>query len=160
MAELLVLGSKIQVVGTHLQNSGPVWLRKAQCVELSERLLKPSFAQGIPQIVCGDFNINKLSSDGSYGFMLSSLEAEDGELTGENQFSYDRIHNDLQTEEGDGQDLIDYILLRPNGAWVDCSGRSIQMIRKKWHNFHLDLSDHYSVAAEFHFAPSLPISLR
>ena len=152
LLELNVHGQLIQVAGTHMQNAGGPAIRHAQCTEFAERLLKPHAKAGVPQILCGDFNINKQTQE-SYQFMLATLAATDGELQGENKFSYDRLNNDLHVEKGIGQDLIDYILVRNNGAWVNCNNRQIKQLRKRWHTNHQDLSDHFSLEAEIVFSP-------
>lgn len=149
LAEIDFNGQRVQIAGTHLQNAGEEWIRHSQCVEFYHRLLKPYYKEGIPQIICGDFNINR-STHESYAFMLQSLNASDGELLGEAHYSYDRSLNDLSVEKGEEKDLIDYILIRDNGALVNCS-RKIRMIRNRWHPEHQDLSDHFSVEAEILF---------
>ena len=151
MVEINVNGASAQIAATHLQNSGGAWLRHAQCVEFYERLLKPNKKDCTPQLLCGDFNINKNSSEDSYHFMLTTLDASDGDLTGDNKFTYDRLNNDLHVEKGTGRDLIDYILLRKNGAWIDSPHRQIKVIKNRWHAHHEDLSDHYALEAEIHF---------
>src|SRR5260221_257530 len=151
MVEINVNGARVQIAATHLQNSGGAWLRHAQCVEFYERLLKPNKKDCTPQLLCGDFNINKKSSEESYHFMLTTLDASDGDLTGDNKFTYDRLNNDLHVEKGTGRDLIDYILLRKNGAWIDSPHRQIKVIKNRWHAHHEDLSDHYALEAEIHF---------
>ncbi len=151
LVDLDVNGNRIQVAGTHLQNAGGAWVRHAQCVEFYERLLKPARKQGTPQIICGDFNIDKAVNTESYKFMLATLDASDGALSGTQLYTYDRMTNDLQTERGTRQDLIDYILLRENGAWVNLVRREVRVIRSSWHPRHDDLSDHYSVEAELTF---------
>ena len=151
MVEIDVNGASVQIAATHLQNSGGAWRRHAQCVEFYERLLKPNKKDCTPQLLCGDFNINKNSSEDSYHFMLTTLDASDGDLTGDNKFTYDRLNNDLHVEKGTGKDLIDYILLRKNGAWMDSPHRQIKVIKNRWHAHHEDLSDHYALEAEIHF---------
>jgi endonuclease/exonuclease/phosphatase family metal-dependent hydrolase len=151
LVEVNVNGKTVQIAGTHLQNSGGPWLRQAQCEEFYERLLKPNKKAGTPQIICGDFNINKSSSEANYRSMLATLDAADGDSTGENKFTYDRPGNDLQVERGPGRDLIDYILLRENGSWIDSSSRQIKVLRKRWHSRHEDLSDHYAMEAQIYF---------
>jgi len=151
IVEIDVNGASVQIAATHLQNSGGAWRRHAQCVEFYERLLKPNKKDCTPQLLCGDFNINKNSSEDSYHFMLTTLDASDGDLTGDNKFTYDRLNNDLHVEKGTGKDLIDYILLRKNGAWMDSPHRQIKVIKNRWHAHHEDLSDHYALEAEIHF---------
>jgi endonuclease/exonuclease/phosphatase family metal-dependent hydrolase len=151
LVEVDINGKSVQIAGTHLQNSGGPWIRHAQCVEFYERLLKPNRKGGIPQIICGDFNINKNSSDTSYHFMLASLDATDCDLGGEIHCTYDRPGNDLQVEKGSGRDLIDYILFRENGSWIDSTRSQVKVIRKRWHSRHEDLSDHYAMEAQIYF---------
>ncbi len=153
LVELNVNGQLIQVAGTHLQNSGDLNLKHLQCQEFADRLLKPNLKNGVPQILCGDFNINKENKE-SYQFMLSSLEASDGDLSGEIQHSYNRETNDLHVESGDKKDLIDYVLIKQNNSWVSCNNREIKPIRKRWHSKHEDLSDHFSLEAEIVFSNS------
>jgi endonuclease/exonuclease/phosphatase family metal-dependent hydrolase len=148
-----VNGSAVQIAGTHLQNSGHPWIRQSQCVEFYNRLLKPFHKEGVPQIVCGDFNINRKKEE-EYNFMLQTLRATDGELVGALQFSYDRLQNDLHVEAGQSQDLIDYILVRdPSNQFISTS-REIKAIRKNWDTIHADLSDHFALEAELRFAHS------
>ena len=90
MAEVKFPSQNIQAVSTHLQNSGEDWRRQGQCVELFQRLLKKNERLGIPQIICGDFNINRHSADKAYRSMLQHIDADDGPLGSPQQFSYDR----------------------------------------------------------------------
>ncbi len=146
LVELNVNGNLIQVIGTHLQNAGRAELKQFQCKEIYSQLLKKHEKAGVPQIICGDFNIEKKSE--GYDGMLLSLGAEDGDLSGEQHFSYDRLTNDLQTEGGEKRDLIDYVLLRTNQTYAKCISRIIRPIKIKWHKNHHDLSDHYPIMAE------------
>jgi endonuclease/exonuclease/phosphatase family metal-dependent hydrolase len=146
LVELNVSGQIIQVAATHLQNSGREQLRHLQCQEFFDLLLKPNEREGVPQIICGDFNIRQNSEH--YKFMLKTLEATDGALAGDKKFTYDRINNDLHVEKGSGQDLIDYVLLRNNRSDISAINRRIVTIQKQWTARHKDLSDHYSLQAD------------
>jgi len=150
LVELNVQGQHIQIAGTHLQNCGPVWLRQVQCVEFYKRLLKPNSREGVPQIICGDFNIDRYVAQEDYRFMLQALDAKDSNDK-INQYSYDRLNNDLHVEKGTRRDLIDYILFRNNGGVAICSN-SVAPIKRKWNAQHADLSDHYSIQAEINFS--------
>lgn len=158
LVEVNVNGQLIQVIGTHLQNSGGPWIRHSQCVEVYHKLMKPLKKQGVPQVICGDFNINKDSTE-AYQMMLQTLNAEDGELEGNQKHSYDRKNNDLHAEKGFRQDLIDYILIRNNGGKADCSKRKITPIKNRWHKDFQDLSDHYPIEAEIRFSNILDLSI-
>ncbi len=151
IAEIMVDKTHIQIAGTHLQNSGHAWIRQSQCVEFYNRLLKPFYREGVPQIVCGDFNINREKEE-EYNFMLQTLRATDGELNGAQQHTYDRSQNDLHVEQGDKKDLIDYILIRDQENQFASTSRQIKMIRENWASDHNDLSDHFALEAEIKFA--------
>jgi endonuclease/exonuclease/phosphatase family metal-dependent hydrolase len=150
IAEIMIGKTVIQVVGTHLQNSGQAWIRQSQCVEFYNRLLKPFYKEGVPQVVCGDFNINREGEE--YNFMLQTLQATDGELLGELKHTYDRAQNDLHVESGTKRDLIDYILIRDQANQFASTSRQIKMIRENWATNHADLSDHFALEAEIKFA--------
>ncbi|MFM7851514.1 MAG: endonuclease/exonuclease/phosphatase family protein, partial [Flammeovirgaceae bacterium] len=151
IAEISVGGTHIQIAATHMQNSGQPWVRQSQCVEFYNRLLKPYYREGVPQIICGDFNIAHQSDE--YGFMLQTLQVENGELKGDQQFSYDRTNNDVSPESGYQQDLIDYILIKSSEARMVSISRQIKRLQTRWHYKHKDLSDHYALEAEVIFLP-------
>ncbi len=161
LVELEVQGQRIQVAGTHLQNSGPPRWRQAQCEEFYQHLLKPNAQEGVPQLICGDFNINRLAALEDYYFMLQALDAKDSNQES-NEYSYDRAANDLHIEKGSGKDLIDYVLFRSNGGVAFCTNR-VTALRKQWCAHHADLSDHYALQAEIVFSnmpPSTVASLK
>ena len=151
LVELKVHNSPVQIIGTHLQNSGGSWRKQSQCVELYHKLLKQYQRPGVPQIVCGDFNINRYASEEEYRFMLQNLDANDGDSTNRKLYSYDRVSNDLQVEPGTQRDLIDYILVRPNQTLLSSGERKIRTFKQRWNLRHRDLSDHYSVETEIYF---------
>ncbi len=148
LAEIKVNGQLVQVVGTHLQNSGGDWRRYSQCVELYNRLLHPHERLGVMQIVCGDFNIDRNRSVDGYEYMLHLLQATDGTTFGLTNFSYDRVNNDLTTDPGLGQDLIDYVLLRQPENGMTAGKRRIRILQHPWAKKHRDLSDHFALEAE------------
>ncbi len=147
----IVLNNKthIQIAATHLQNSGPAWVRQSQCVEFYNRLLKPFKKEDVPQIVCGDFNISRKAEE--YLFMLQTLQAKDGDLDSEQKFTYDRGQNDLHVESGSQAVLIDYILIRDQGNQIISTAREVRVFRDPWNKSHLDLSDHFALEAEIRF---------
>jgi endonuclease/exonuclease/phosphatase family metal-dependent hydrolase len=151
IAEVMINQTLVQVAGTHLQNSGQPWIRQSQCVEFYNRLLKPMQKEGVPQILCGDFNINREKEE-EYNFMLQTLRATDGELCGELKYTYDRQQNDLHVEAGQQKDLIDYILIRDSENQFATTTRQIKVMRNNWHRQHTDLSDHFALEVEIKFA--------
>ncbi len=155
LTEIRVDGQPIQVIGTHLQNAGGDWLRYSQCVELHNRLLLAHERLDVSQIVCGDFNINRHRSESGYQYMLEVLGAVDGVANGGNSFSYDRAVNDLTSEPGHQQDLIDYVLFRNSDHTATAGERRIRIFQHRWTKKHRDLSDHFAVEAEIPF-PEAP----
>ena len=156
IAEILVGNTAIQIAGTHLQNSGQAWIRQSQCLEFYNRLLKPFQKEGVPQVLCGDFNMHREKEE--YTLMLQTLRAEDGALFGNQLHTYDRQLNDLHIESGAKKDLIDYILVRDEENQLAATLRQIRIIRKSWHPLHADLSDHFALEAEIHFQHGYTIS--
>lgn len=151
MAEVHINGQPIQIIGTHLQNEGGEWIRHSQCVELYNRLLNKYERTGVLQIICGDFNIDRNKSASGYRYMLNVLNATDGTTLGSQVYSYDRAINDLTTEPGTEQDLIDYVLTRQTEE--SPGERRIRMFRHPWKPGHQDLSDHFALEAEVPLGP-------
>lgn len=150
LIELVVGGQHIQVIATHLQNAGNSWRKQGQCAELFHRILKQYERPGVPQIICGDFNIDRYQAADDYRSMLSTLRATDTDVSAET-FSYDRLTNDLEVKNGTNRELIDFVLTRTNEARLLFRKQSIKIFRQAWHTNHQDLSDHYAIEAELEF---------
>jgi endonuclease/exonuclease/phosphatase family metal-dependent hydrolase len=156
MIDVRIKDTPVQIIATHLQNSGSEWLRQSQCVELYHRLIKKHERPGVPQLICGDLNINRHSPGEQYRLMLQTLDAQDEVVSDEKSYSYDRAGNDLHVETGTQRDLIDYVLVRPNHAPILATERKILKLQWRWHAQHIDLSDHYSIETELYFSIPLP----
>ena len=141
------LGKTFQIIGTHLQSAGDYAVRKSQIKELYAQLLEKFKKPGVPQFICGDLNIN--STDNDYKDMLSTLHAEDGELSGNQKTTFDSEKNDLAN--GSIKNQIDYILLRSNGSLVKSIKRQVSIFQKSWCSKKKDLSDHYAIEADIKF---------
>lgn len=161
LAELVIKEKPVQVVGTHLQAFGKKEIMYAQYKQLFDELLKPNERPGVPQIICGDFNTLKkvpetLPTDlpanfeeriASYEIMIKTLQAKDGDIHGENQFTMDRPYNDLCTSRKQYRLLLDYFLVRHNESPAFIQQRNIIISKYAWHKKHSDLSDHYGLTA-------------
>lgn len=156
LVELNVNSQRIQVIATHLQNAGHTILKQSQCEELFSKLLQKAQRPGVPQIICGDFNIDRYASPDTYQQMLALLGANDCELSG-NSFTYDRLNNDLGIETGTKRELIDFILTRENESSLNRLKHSVKIFRQQWHKRHHDLSDHYAIEAVIEFKNAVPI---
>lgn len=161
LAEIDVRGRTVQVAGTHLQAFGEQAILYSQYQQLAEELLKPHAKAGVLQVVCGDFNtlrtvptqipadipqdfVNRLPR---YHYMLHTLDAIDGDLSGEQQFTMDRPYNDLCKTRKEFRLLLDYVLLRPNGINDLFIRRKVEIMRHQWDPQHRDLSDHFGLEA-------------
>lgn len=147
MAQICVQGQKIQIIATHLQSSGESWLKESQCVEIANRITDYYKQDGVPQIICGDFNI-EMASKSHYDNMLKILDAHDSEISGTHKFTFDRLNNDLNAEISKKQELIDYVLIRKNKSNVSFKEKLIKIFKHKWDDNHSDLSDHYAIEAQ------------
>jgi endonuclease/exonuclease/phosphatase family metal-dependent hydrolase len=161
LAVIEVKGKPIHVIGTHLQAFGMQETMYSQYQQLYDELLKPNEQKGIPQFICGDFNtIKELPKNlpanlpknfeqriARYETMLQKLQASDGELEGEHQFTMDRPNNDLCEKRKEFRLLLDYFLFRPMTSNLFIVKRKVQIIRYPWRNGNKDLSDHFALEA-------------
>lgn len=141
IAEMEVRGKPVQVLSTHLQAFGADSVLISQYRQMRDELLVPNARPGIPQIICGDLNTRPTSA--RYPTMLEILNAANGSLHGEQQFTMDRPNNDL-TERSNTRILVDHILVRPAESPVMIR-RKVKIFRQQWHKEHQDLSDHFAL---------------
>ncbi len=149
-------GQEFQLVGTHLQSDSPDSIRQGQCREMTNRLLKKHFRDQVPQIVCGDFNIETNDRD-NYHYMLNTLEAENGAFSGNIQTSFDEIDNTLAKRADGRKQMIDYVLIR-NSKFFRSVKRKIAVRIAPAHHKYKDLSDHYGVEAILEFIGNNDVS--
>ena len=142
-------GQPFQLLGTHLQANSPDSVRSGQCHEIADKLLKKYARPEVPQIVCGDFNI-EFDDKVNYSNMLSLLDVENGNLAGEIQSSFDEIDNNLAQKENGKKSLIDYILVR-NAKTIRNIERKVFILKDRIKDNLSDLSDHYGIEANVHF---------
>jgi len=142
-------GQSFQLLGTHLQANSPDSIRCGQCHEIADKLLKKYARPEIPQIVCGDFNI-EFEDQVNYKNMLTLLDAENGSLSGDLQSSFDEIDNKLAQKVNGKKSLIDYILVR-NAKAIRNIVRQVFVLKDQIKEDVFDLSDHYGIEAFVHF---------
>ncbi len=131
------------VAGTHLNGGGSLELKTSQCAEMSG-LIKQFAKPGIPQFCVGDYNISNFDT-AYYQSMVTTLDAEDGPITGELFCTNDHLNNDMERYDPKEQNIIDYILYRPNGVRPQQIKRIIRSYCQRWSKDHEDLSDHYAL---------------
>jgi endonuclease/exonuclease/phosphatase family metal-dependent hydrolase len=86
-------GTEFQLITTHLQADATSEIRERQCNEIMDKLLNKYYQPNIPQIICGDFNI-EMDNKKDYPVMLQTLDATNGEITGD-RTTYDEVFNTL-----------------------------------------------------------------
>lgn len=141
---------KVQVIGTHLQAANGKKktgreIRESQYLEIKQKLLLPYSEHGVPQFFVGDLNTKKDNKE-AYEHLLKTMEMEDGEITGENQYSSGGNINDFKDADAKPH-LIDYVLCKRNGAKVSVVQRTVKIFKSDWSVKHKDLSDHFAVLA-------------
>jgi endonuclease/exonuclease/phosphatase family metal-dependent hydrolase len=143
-------GQSFQLLGTHLQNNSPDSVRYGQCHEIAHKLLRKYAKSDIPQIVCGDFNI-EFADKVNYSKMLNILDAENGSLKGDLQTSFDEVDNKLAKKDNGKKQLIDYVLVR-NFKSIKYIERKVFVLKGCIKDIVSDLSDHYGIEARVNFS--------
>lgn len=143
-------GMDFQLVATHIQSDDYSWLvREKQISEIQRKLLMPYLREGVPQIICGDFNTDREQTN-HYTKMLAIMEAEDGKLTGTINYSFADRDNEITKGKKEKPRIIDYILIR-NKYFVKSVARKIIVIKHYWSGNKHTLSDHYAMEASISF---------
>jgi endonuclease/exonuclease/phosphatase family metal-dependent hydrolase len=139
-----------QLVVTHIQSDDYEWaIREQQIKDIHNQLLIPYSKEGIPQIICGDFNIDHAETN-HYKMLLSVMDAVDGNLSGAEKYSFSGEDNDITKGLNEKPRLIDYILLRNSNA-IHSVSRRIAVIKNNWGINRRSLSDHNAMEASIAF---------
>ncbi len=147
LIEAEVDGKKIQLLGTHMNAAGGEDVKIKQLVQIRTLIEKHS-KSGIPQLICGDFNIKKTNGK-LYQMMLDFFKANDGPILGAFQHTFDPKNNDMCAKEKEEPQLIDFIFFRSNETReAKESSREIRCYRKDWSKKNKDLSDHFALLME------------
>lgn len=142
-------GSPFQLLTTHLQADNSQEIRAKQCSEIKDHLLNQFYNPNIPQLICGDFNI-EMNDRLNYQQMLHTLGANNGEISGDVKFTYDEMNNTLARSASGKKCVIDYILVR-NEQWIGHIERKVQTFYTKIGRRSSNLSDHYAMEANINF---------
>jgi len=145
-------GATFQLLTTHLQADNSNEVRVKQCDEIRDHLLNKYFNPVIPQLICGDFNID-MDDRSSYQQMLKTLDAQNGELSGTVKFTYDEINNNLAKIANGKRRIIDYVLVR-NGGLIHTIERKVQTFFSHVGDRASNLSDHYAMEFKVNFTAS------
>lgn len=141
-------GVEFQLITTHLQADAVSKIREQQCTEIMDKLLNKYYKPDIPQIICGDFNI-EMDNQKDYPVMLQTLDAINGEITGD-KTTYDEVFNTLGRKKQGKRKTIDYVLIR-NEQWIKEIKRCVNTFYEESNRYIGHLSDHYAMEAELVF---------
>ncbi|MDP4240064.1 MAG: sphingomyelin phosphodiesterase [Bacteroidota bacterium] len=143
-------GSTFQLLTTHLQADNSSEVRVKQCDEIRDHLLNKFYNPHIPQLICGDFNID-MDDRPNYQQMLQTLDAQNGELSGAVKVTYDEVNNNLAKIANGKRRIIDYVLVR-NGNLIHNIERKVQTFFSQVGGRASNLSDHYAMEFNVNFA--------
>jgi len=141
--EGLFMDAPFQLVVTHLQADNSCLLREKQCLEIKEQLLNAHYRKEVPQLICGDFNID-MNDQGNYQQMLQTLDAQNGLLNGTVKVTYDEINNNLARIKNGKSKVIDYVLVR-NEQFIENIERKVRTFISSIGSTTTFLSDHYAM---------------
>lgn len=148
LAEAEWNGKAIQILGTHMEAGGTPELKTGQYLEINE-LIRKHERPGVPQLLCGDFNIRRGSD--LYHNMLVVTGMEDGPISGELQYTADHLLNDMCSYDPQNRKVIDFIFWRGNGISPLFTRREIKRYQQRWNKKHQDLSDHMALLLYLRF---------
>ena len=138
--------SPFQLIATHLQDDiYPQCIRDMQLKEIFEKLIYPYSDMKTPQIICGDFNTDEKKAE-NYNGMLTILNAENGEISGNMKVTFDDESNDAFKSSHPDPRTIDYILTR-NSHVIQWISRKVAVLKFKWGKGSEYLSDHHGMEA-------------
>jgi len=133
---------KFQLIATHLQSSKSQNIQIKQLTEIYENLVEPYSNTEIPQIICGDFNLNIHSK--YYYSILNLLNLSINKNDVIKGVTFDDINNDVYKSRNEPS-MIDYILLR-NSNNINNINRNVVVFKNKWKK-GIYLSDHNAIEA-------------
>lgn len=160
MVEVEKDGIAYQVIGTHMQaDDSPKKedIRNKQLLQIKTQLVDTYHRDGVPQLLCGDFNIHKRDLK-HYNQMLLTLAAteenvcspdliEENPAITEEVHTYDCNSNDLVDYEE--ATTLDYILVKNNNFSFRFIRRKVTTFLGNWSSKKLlhrkNLSDHHAV---------------
>jgi endonuclease/exonuclease/phosphatase family metal-dependent hydrolase len=148
-------GAPFQLLATHLQAEEASQTRAVQCREIREKLLNPYYNPDIPQILCGDFNIDQDDTI-HYEHMLHTLDATNGALSGSMQVTYDERNNNLAYKKNGKRRIIDYVLIRNENRLDKMERKVRQFLANAMEGLQsktpiTELSDHYAMEITLSF---------
>jgi endonuclease/exonuclease/phosphatase family metal-dependent hydrolase len=159
MLEGSVNNMNFQIIAPHLHSDESIQLiRSSQLKEIYENLIRPYSDPEIPQIICGDFNIDRNHTE-RYQEILDILGCEDGALSGEVKITFGFATSSINFETDNHPRQLDYVLTR-NSSAIQRIQRRVSVLSDYWCKNSNSLSDHYGVEAVIEFMATDDRSLR
>ena len=143
LVEVAHPAGRFQVFGTHMQAGGGKELKESQYAEVGE-LLRRHEQAGVPQFAAGDFNTKK-ADPVLYDTLVRALQAEDGTISGDLQYTSDHSLNDMEDYKPEKRNVIDYVFYKGNGIKPISTKRYVRRFTQQWDAKHKDLSDHFAM---------------
>jgi len=150
LVEADVNGSPVQILGTHMDAGDDDEIRVKQVVQL-QGLLERFKQRNVPQVICGDFNVDRNNRPVFERIkeIFNLHKDQDGEVDGELKYTYDPKRNDMNPDKSKSK-LIDFMFYKGNGLEAK-QNREIVQFKKRWKKKCEDLSDHFAVKLELWF---------
>lgn len=151
-------GHLFQLLGTH-NNGGPV--NNSQFHDMRQKLLDPYIIDGVPQIICGDYNTKKNSPNDQWNSMLRTFDVDEGYVQHDDRTEEHKLSiptNDIY------QRFPDFIFIRGNGdsdilvdrIATESIGPTWVQEPKKVYGRSVGLSDHFPVSIKLHWKNTDP----
>lgn len=153
-------GHVFQLLGTH-NNGGPI--NDSQFHDMRQKLLDPYRLEGVPQIICGDYNTKKGSPNDQWNTMLRTFDVDEGHLQFDDRSAE---HKAAIPTDDIYKRFPDFIFIRGNGdndivvdrIATESIGPTWTPQPKKIYGVSVGLSDHYPVSIKLHWKNSNPIA--
>lgn len=139
-----------QLVATHLQADEYNIIREQQMEQLSKELINPFKIKEIPQIICGDFNVNAKDTT-EYKIMVNKLNVNNDWHFSVTNISFDEINNKLAATDKPAPKTLDYVFIGNDFIKIKINRALKKFMGNDSDGKKIDLSDHYALEADIVF---------
>jgi len=143
-------GKLFQLFATHLQADEYSIIREQQMDQLKKELINPFKVKEVPQIICGDFNVNAQDTS-EYNNMVSKLNVSNDWHFSMNNISFDEINNKLAATDKPSPKTLDYVFIGNDFLRIKINRALKKFMGIDSDGKQIDLSDHYALEADIVF---------